>query len=85
MFEPTKNDYATPLVYTEDPLLSGYSPRGFADELAGSAAIVVSGAQGGRTICFADNPNFRALFYGTNKLFMNAIFFGDLISWRTVE
>jgi len=85
MFEPTKNNYATPLVYTEDPLLSGYSPLGFADELAGSAAIVVSGAQGGRTICFADNPNFRALFYGTNKLFLNAIFFGDLISWRTVE
>ncbi|MEL6355714.1 MAG: M14 family zinc carboxypeptidase, partial [Bacteroidota bacterium] len=85
MFEPTENDYATPLVYTEAPLLSGYSPRGFADEVAGSAAIVVSGAQGGRTICFADNPNFRALFYGTNKLFLNAVFFGDQISWRTVE
>jgi hypothetical protein len=85
MLEPTKNDYATPLVYTDNPLLSGYSPRGFEEKVAGSAALVVSGYQGGRTICFADNPNFRALWYGTNKLFMNAIFFGDVISGSTVE
>lgn len=85
LFEPTKNDYATPLVYTDEPLLSGYSPRGFTNKVAGSAAIIVSGANGGRTICFADNPNFRAFWYGTNKLFMNAIFFGNTISGATVE
>lgn len=85
LFEPTKNDYATPLSYTNAPLLSGYSPRGFAELAAGSAAIVVSGSKGGRTICFADNPNFRALTFGTNKLFMNAIFFGQIISGSTVE
>ncbi|MEM1359268.1 MAG: M14 family zinc carboxypeptidase [Bacteroidota bacterium] len=85
LFEPTKNDYATPLRYTDAPLLSGYSPRGFEEKAAGSAAIIVSGSNGGRTICFADNPNFRALMYGTNKLFMNAIFFGQVISGSTAE
>ena len=31
----------------------------------------------GRVIVFTDNTNFRAFWYGTNKLLMNAIFFGD--------
>lgn len=85
MFEPSVNDYATPLLYTATPFMSGYVPRGFSEKLAGSAAIVVSGASGGRTICFADNPNFRAFWYGTNRLFMNAIFFGSAIDGSTVE
>ncbi|MEM9837281.1 MAG: zinc carboxypeptidase, partial [Bacteroidota bacterium] len=85
MFEPSQNDYATPLVYSQSPFLSGYVPKGFNEKLAGSAAIVVSGANGGRTICFADNPNFRAFWYGTNRLFMNAIFFGNSISSSTIE
>lgn len=85
LFEPTKNDYATPLVYTTDPLVSGYSPRGFADLAAGSGALLVSGSRGGRTVCFADNPNFRGFWYGTNKLFMNAVFFGQTIDRRGVE
>ena len=29
----------------------------------------------GSVIAFADNPNFRAYFFGTNKLFMNSLFF----------
>ena len=33
----------------------------------------------GRVVMFADNPNFRGAWYGTNKLFLNAIFFGNLI------
>ena len=28
---------------------------------------------------FADNTNFRAFWYGTNKMFLNAIFYGDII------
>ncbi|EJF10172.1 hypothetical protein [Pontibacter sp. BAB1700] len=27
-----------------------------------------------------DNPNFRAFWFGTNKLFLNSIFFGQIIS-----
>ena len=30
----------------------------------------------GRVIVFTDNTNFRAFWYGTNKLLMNAVFFG---------
>ena len=31
----------------------------------------------GKVILFTDNTNFRAFWYGTNKLLANAIFFGD--------
>jgi hypothetical protein len=85
MFEPPRNPYASPLMYGEDALLSGYSPRGFEDQLTNSAAIVVSGRSGGRSINFADNPNFRAFWYGTNRPFLNAIFFGSTISSATIE
>ena len=85
MFEMPNNLYASPLVYRANSLLSGYSPRGFEKQLANSAGIVVSGSRGGRTISFADNPNFRAFWYGSNRLFMNAIVYGSTISRAAVE
>jgi len=85
MFEMPGNLYASPLVYRANSLLSGYSPRGFEDQLTNSAAIVVSGSRGGRTISFADNPNFRAFWYGSNRLFMNAIIYGSTVSRAGVE
>jgi hypothetical protein len=33
----------------------------------------------GKVIVFSDNTNFRAFWYGTNKLMINAIFFADLM------
>ena len=85
MLEPSDNLYASPLMFRENSLLSGYSPRGFEEQLGGTAGIVVSGRNGGRSINFADNPNFRAFWYGTNRLFMNAIIYGSTISGAGVE
>lgn len=75
-----ENPYATPLYYTDEPLASGYISDENMEKLKGTAAIVVSGLGGGKVITMTDNPNFRAFWYGTNKLFMNAIFFGQTIS-----
>ncbi|MEM6395553.1 MAG: M14 family zinc carboxypeptidase [Bacteroidota bacterium] len=84
-FELPNNPYASPLVFKENSLLSGYSPRGFEDNLANTAGIVVSNVSGGRTISFADNPNFRAFWFGTNRLFFNALFFGSTIDSSAAE
>ena len=44
------------------------------------------GKQGdGRVILMLDNPNFRAYWYGTQKLFANALFFGSTISQNTLR
>lgn len=75
-----RNPYATPLRYTEEPLASGYISEENAEKLKETAAIVVSRVGGGKVIAMTDNPNFRAFWYGTNKLFANAIFFGQTIS-----
>ncbi|MEM6697132.1 MAG: M14 metallopeptidase family protein [Bacteroidota bacterium] len=84
-FQPANNVYATPARYTADPLLSGYIKKERLEQLKNSATIIVNGNGSGRVICLADNPNFRAFWYGTNKIFANAVFFGNIISGSTVE
>lgn len=85
VLETSSNPYATPAVYTESPLMSGYISKPNLNNLKGTAAIIISGHGRGRTIGFTDNPNFRGFWYGTNKLFANAIFFGHTISRSTME
>ncbi len=83
--EPPKNAYAMPLAYSKNPLMAGYMHRNFENTAPGSASIII-GAQGkGKVILMQDNTNFRAFWYGTNKLLANAIFFGNTISSATVE
>lgn len=78
--ELAENPYATPLQYTSAPLASGYVSQQNIDRMAGTAAIVVTGHGSGRVIAMTDNPNFRAFWFGTTRLFMNAVFFGHTIS-----
>jgi hypothetical protein len=79
-FEKSKNPYNNPVLYTDDPLLSGYVSKENNELIKNSSAVIVSSVGSGKTICFSDNPNFRAFWYGTNRLFLNAIFLGNLIS-----
>jgi hypothetical protein len=84
-YRPTGNRYATPAVYAEPPLISGYARPEHERKLAGAAAAIVSGAGRGRVICLPFDPNFRAFWYGTNRIFANALFFSDAISGSAVE
>lgn len=76
--QPSKNPYTTVAQYTAKPLIGGYLHKSQTNKIANSAAIVTSSAGAGRVILFTDNPNFRAYWYGTNKLFLNALFFGSI-------
>ncbi|MEM9648248.1 MAG: M14 family zinc carboxypeptidase [Bacteroidota bacterium] len=77
--EPEKNSYDNPIQYTNDPLLSGYISEENAELIKNSVPFKVCKMGKGRVIMFTDNTNFRAFWYGTNKLLMNAIFFGDMM------
>ncbi len=79
MFEKPKNPFAAPVAYTEKPLLAGYISKQNEKTLKGSASIICNNFGNGQVISFSDNPNFRAFWFGTSKLFMNAIFFGNTI------
>lgn len=80
VMEKSKNAYANPLVYTANPLLSGYVSKENLDRFKDSPAVTISNVGRGKVITLTDNPNFRAFWYGTNKIFMNALFFGSSIS-----
>jgi len=80
IMELADNPYANPMVYTDSPLAAGYVfPRNL-ERMRNSGGIRVSSVGRGKVIGFVDNPNFRAFWFGTNKLFMNSIFFGQTIS-----
>ena len=79
--KPSENPYANVGLYTEDPHIDGFiSKKNMDTFLKKSASIVVSPVGRGRVVLFAENPNFRGSWYGTNKLFLNSLFFGDKIN-----
>ncbi len=64
-------------MYSRSPLLSGYISEERLKQVSGSAALVAKNMGRGSVVAFMDNPNFRAFWYGSNRLFLNALFFGD--------
>lgn len=76
---PSENRFSTVARYAPDPHIDGYITRENLELMGESASIIVSKIGQGRVVLFADNPNFRSAWYGTNKLLMNAVLFGDLI------
>lgn len=77
--EKTKDPYNAPLIYTNEPLVSGYITEKNKKLLRSTPSVVATSYGAGKVIVMTDNPNFRAFWYGTNKLFLNAIFFGSTI------
>ncbi len=78
---PSKNPYSTIAKYTENAHIDGYiSADNYENYLKPSASLIVSKLGSGRVILFADNPNFRGSWYGTNRLFLNALFLGNHIA-----
>ena len=77
---PSESRFSTVARYTDNPHIDGYITKENLEKMSKSASIIVSKIGSGRVDMFADNPNFRGSWYGTNKLFMNAVFFGSIIN-----
>jgi len=75
--KPDTNSYNNPIKYTKDPILSGYISKPNLDSLSLTVPLQIKGLGRGTVVAFTDNTNFRAFWYGTNKLLMNAIFFRE--------
>ena len=63
--------------YTNSPLMSGYIAEEKEEEIKNTASIIARRQGNGHIVLFADNPSFRAFWYGTDGLLLNAIFFGQ--------
>lgn len=80
LIEPSESKFANVGVYAEEPLVSGWISKANLEAMKGASTIRVNSLGRGRIVSLVDDPNFRAFWYGTNKLMMNAIFFGRIVN-----
>ncbi len=74
-----KAPYAAPFRYTKDPLISGFASDENQKRISGSPFVVVNKKGRGTIISILDNTNYRGFWYATNKIFANAVFFGETL------
>lgn len=67
--------------YSKEPLASGYIKPETIEKLKETPAILA----GNRAVYFADDPLFRGYWYSGSRLFMNSIFFRELISAQRIQ
>lgn len=74
----SKSPYSNVIKYSSDPLLSGYINDENLEKLRNRTSLIATNSGRGNVILMCDNPNFRGYWYGTSKVFFNAVFFGGL-------
>lgn len=80
LFMDQNNDpYDSPVMYTDNPLQSGYLYRGYRDKVKNTAVVNIDQVGRGRVVSMVDNLNFRAFWLGTSKIFLNAVVFGEIM------
>jgi len=62
-------------------LESGYMPVPTIEAVKGMPAVLA----GNGAIYFCDTPNFRGYWYGGSRLFINSLFFRDLIPSSKIQ
>ena len=60
--------------YTETPLAAGYADDTNVEKIAGATGVMAHSVGQGVVIGMTDDPNFRAIMYGTSRLLFNALF-----------
>jgi hypothetical protein len=83
--EKSKNPFATPFFYKNNPLQSGWLSTQNKAAMNNTAAVIVNTVGNGRVINIDNNPNFRGFWLGGTKLMMNAIFFGRIIDAKSAS
>ncbi len=79
LLKPSENPFATPVRYTGKPLLSGYIGDQRLTEMAGQPAVIAERHGKGLVVRFANNPIFRGFWRGTERLWVNSLYFGPLV------
>ena len=77
--DPDTQSYNNPIVYSQNPLLSGYISKENLDLIKGSSVVKVKGNGKGKIIYLADNTNFRAFWFGTNRILLNMLFHSNIM------
>lgn len=79
-FKPSRNPFSTVVRVDETPRVNGYLSESNRSRVAGSAWLLVSPQGQGNVVLFADDPAHRKYWHGTERLLLNAIFFGNQLN-----
>ena len=79
LLRTSENPFATPVRYAKKPLLSGYIGEQRLTEISGQAAVIAERQGKGLVVRFANNPVYRGFWRGTERLWVNALYFGPLV------
>jgi hypothetical protein len=79
LLEVSDNPFATPVRYTEKPLVSGYIGTERLAEMSKQPAVIAERQGKGLVVRFANNPLFRGFWRGTERLWVNSLYFGPLV------
>jgi hypothetical protein len=77
--EPSFNPYSTPVRYSDDPLLAGFIGEERLQAMLGQPAVIAERQGEGLVVRFANTPLFRGFWRGTERMFINALYFGQVI------
>jgi hypothetical protein len=79
-FQPSRNPFSTVVRIDDAPKVNGYLSERNRSRVAGAAWLVVSPQGQGNVVLFADDPAHRKYWHGTERLLLNAIFFGNQLN-----
>lgn len=79
-FKPSRNPFSTVVRVDEKPRVNGYLSDTNRNRVAGAAWLLVSPQGQGNVVLFADDPAHRKYWHGTERLLLNAIFFGNQLN-----
>ncbi|MBN1388173.1 MAG: hypothetical protein JW965_06980, partial [Bacteroidales bacterium] len=74
-----ENPTSNVAIYTDNPVISGFCTDENVQKMKGSVSLLSLSQGRGHISIFIDDPVFRGCWYGTNKMLMNAVFFGPEI------
>lgn len=78
--KPSINAYSTPMVFASSEPVAGFTSEVAAEQLKDAPLLVADRVGNGLVIKFAFNPNFRAFWYGTEGLYINALLNSGLVT-----
>jgi len=77
--ESLKKEFAEPVRFTANPYISGFVSQKNLERIKNAPVVSVQSAGRGNIISYYESMTFRGFWLGTNKLFANAVFFGNVI------
>jgi len=75
----SEQSFNNPITYSSNPLMSGYISEENISLLKNSVPFKVIKSGKGKIMLMTDNTNFRAFWFGTNRILLNMLFHSNIM------